>query len=77
MDTCANCGAPVTKRFARVYGDNDDTVYGCRSCMQQNEIDRGWAAHPEPEARRVEAVPLGGVGAGAASGETDVDVESG
>jgi hypothetical protein len=26
---CRNCGAYVSSRFARVFGDNDDEVYSC------------------------------------------------
>jgi hypothetical protein len=44
MLRCANCGAPVTATFARVYGDNRDVAHGCPACMRRHELDRGEAA---------------------------------
>lgn len=32
MSKCMSCGGFVTDTYARVFGDNDDTVYDCRSC---------------------------------------------
>lgn len=41
---CQNCGAFVSARFARVFGDNDDRVYGCRECMTTTELFAGGPA---------------------------------
>jgi hypothetical protein len=30
---CYNCGAFVTQDFARVFGNNDNEVFGCLDCM--------------------------------------------
>lgn len=38
MRTCAICGSPVTVRFARVFGDNDDEVAGCLECATWQEL---------------------------------------
>lgn len=42
--TCTACGAAVTRDFARVFGDNDDVVHGCPSCMTFTQIQRGRTA---------------------------------
>jgi len=31
---CQNCGAMVSDDFARVFGDNTDTVHGCPDCSR-------------------------------------------
>lgn len=41
---CRNCGAHVTRRFARVMGNNDDEVYGCPRCLTLGELMSG-ASH--------------------------------
>jgi hypothetical protein len=35
---CRRCGGFVTARFARVFGDNDDQVYGCHQCTSTREL---------------------------------------
>lgn len=32
MPTCRTCGTHVTVQFARVFGDNEDTVHTCMGC---------------------------------------------
>jgi hypothetical protein len=41
MPECNNCGGFVTPRFARVFGDNDDVVQGCVSCLTTAEMTGG------------------------------------
>lgn len=43
MPQCNQCGAFVTARFARVFGDNQDTLHGCRSCMSVGDLVEGGA----------------------------------
>lgn len=50
MHECLNCGAPVSRRFARVFGDNEDDVYGCPDCCGLNELCEGAAALPNQPA---------------------------
>ncbi|MFB6120544.1 MAG: hypothetical protein ABEJ68_05440 [Halobacteriaceae archaeon] len=38
MTDCNRCGAFVTARFARVFGDNDDEVWGCPNCSTLAEL---------------------------------------
>lgn len=38
---CLGCGAFVSARFIRVFGDNDDHVYGCHECMSTQELFDG------------------------------------
>jgi ribosomal protein L37AE/L43A len=40
-NVCANCGAPVSKRFARVFGDNSDVVWACHGCSPRDTIRAG------------------------------------
>lgn len=44
MRECLNCGSRVTVRFARVFGNNDDEVYGCPECRGVRELYEGAAA---------------------------------
>lgn len=44
---CRNCGAFVTERFAAVFGDNDDRIFGCRECMTVSELKEGDASEPD------------------------------
>ena len=39
MPQCMNCDSHVTNWFARVFGDNDDTVYRCPGCASTAELD--------------------------------------
>lgn len=48
MPTCSSCDGFVTHDFARVFGDNKDTVAACYRCASIGEytgIDRGESAH--------------------------------
>ncbi|MFC4551625.1 MULTISPECIES: DUF7563 family protein [Halorussus] len=36
---CTNCGEHVTRQFARVFGDNADTVKACPNCATYRELD--------------------------------------
>jgi transposase-like protein len=38
---CENCGRHVTRQFARVFGDNLDTVHGCLHCTTARERQTG------------------------------------
>jgi len=38
MPTCTRCGEFVTSDFARVFGDNHDTVHGCPSCTSLRDL---------------------------------------
>ena len=40
---CERCGAPVSKRFVRVFG-LDDAVHGCLDCLTRTELALGDAA---------------------------------
>lgn len=44
MPTCNGCGAFVTRRFTRVFGDNQNDVYGCRDCMPVADLVEGHAS---------------------------------
>jgi hypothetical protein len=38
---CNNCGAFVTRRFSRVFGDNAGEVYGCLDCGTARDLHNG------------------------------------
>ncbi|WP_458190644.1 DUF7563 family protein [Haladaptatus sp. NG-WS-4] len=40
---CQNCNSFITPEFGRVFGDNDDEVYGCLECMSGTEVRNGKA----------------------------------
>lgn len=44
MPECRNCGSHVTVQFARVFGDNADTVHNCMECVPNAELDDGAAS---------------------------------
>ena len=44
MPACNDCGAFVTLRFARVFGDNEDNIYGCRTCLPVTALVEGQAS---------------------------------
>jgi hypothetical protein len=46
MYTCNNCGEFVTRDFVRVFGDAEDEVFGCPSCMNMREVMEGEASRP-------------------------------
>lgn len=41
LPRCRNCGAPVSHRFCRVFGDNQDEVYGCIRCTSLRDLTQG------------------------------------
>jgi hypothetical protein len=59
MEECTNCGSPVSELFARVYGNNDDVVHGCRSCMRQSDLDHGRAARERATDGTLDVTPRG------------------
>lgn len=38
MPQCLTCGDHVTVQFARVFGDNEDTVHSCMGCAPNAEL---------------------------------------
>ncbi len=46
MPTCNNCGAFVTRDFARVFGDNQENVNGCVECTTGRDLKSGAATEP-------------------------------
>lgn len=54
--TCQSCGARVSRRFARVFGDRDDTLHCCPDCAPLADIKAGLAANPDRD--RMEATQL-------------------
>ncbi|SFR65703.1 hypothetical protein SAMN04487947_3179 [Halogeometricum rufum] len=44
MPKCNNCDTFVTPRFARVFGDNEDDIYGCRNCLSVTALVEGHAS---------------------------------
>ncbi|WP_284013258.1 DUF7563 family protein [Halobaculum litoreum] len=50
---CQFCGRHVTRRFARVFGDEDDVAHRCLACDSTFRVQNGSAAgldaeHPDP-----------------------------
>jgi DNA-directed RNA polymerase subunit RPC12/RpoP len=41
---CQGCGSKVSRRFCRVFGDNQDFVYGCPRCTSMRDLAQGGAA---------------------------------
>lgn len=41
MPRCHECGAFVTARFARVFGDNQNDLHACRSCTSVGALVEG------------------------------------
>lgn len=41
MPSCTNCGEFVTPSFVRVFGDNENRVDGCPTCLTATEIYDG------------------------------------
>lgn len=39
MPRCTNCSTHVTVHFARVFGDNDDTVHNCLACSTKSQLE--------------------------------------
>ena len=48
---CQNCDSFVTPQFARVFGNNQNQVFGCFDCMTATEVKKGRANNPEEAAR--------------------------
>jgi len=42
--TCNHCGAHITDRFHRVFGDDDDRAHRCGNCDTFARLSRGSAA---------------------------------
>ncbi|MFH5799071.1 hypothetical protein [Haladaptatus sp. DYF46] len=40
---CRSCGSFVTRDFARVFGNNENEVFGCLECMTATEVKKGGA----------------------------------
>ena len=53
---CRSCGSFVTRDFARVFGNNQNEVYGCLDCMTATEVKKGGA-----RAESVETNIIGGM----------------
>ncbi|AHG04021.1 hypothetical protein HALDL1_10730 [Halobacterium sp. DL1] len=47
MPQCRNCGSHVTVQFARVFGDNQDSVHNCMDCVPNAELDDGAASNSQ------------------------------
>ena len=52
--SCLHCGAHVSDRFGRVFGDDDDRAHRCSECDTYARLSRGSAAGvdvsiPDPE----------------------------
>ncbi|QCC53275.1 DUF7563 family protein [Natronorubrum bangense] len=52
--SCRHCGAHVSDRFSRVFGDDDDRAHRCSECDTYARLSRGSAAGvdvgiPDPE----------------------------
>lgn len=45
VDECQNCGNSVTLQYRRVFGSNDDIVFGCPDCTTFREQHNGGVAH--------------------------------
>lgn len=48
---CGRCGEFITPQFARVFGNNDDEVYGCLSCQRTRDLRE--ANHLKKEHKRI------------------------
>ncbi|WP_276252993.1 DUF7563 family protein [Halomontanus rarus] len=53
-ENCLHCGAYVTDRFGRVFGDENNQVHRCSECDSYRRLSRGSAAGvdvkvPDPE----------------------------
>lgn len=46
---CQACGANVSRRFIRVFGNNDGTVYACRECATWEGIKDGAGIGPDAD----------------------------
>ena len=48
MAECRGCGSYVSTEFARVFGDNEDEVFGCPQCVPFSALMEGGGAAPDP-----------------------------
>jgi len=39
-EKCENCGSIVTNQFAKVFGDQNDTIHHCPDCLKDMGINR-------------------------------------
>jgi hypothetical protein len=44
MPGCNNCGAFVTRDFVRVFGNNDQELFGCLACSEFTSLIHGAGA---------------------------------
>lgn len=58
---CLNCGDHITKRAARVMGDERDRVHHCTNCMPNRDLQNGAAHNPDydPETDRMRSTRTG------------------
>ena len=49
MHTCTNCNSFVTPDFVRVFGSEDDRVFGCPHCSNMRELMQGLGARAPEE----------------------------
>lgn len=55
MNECKNCGEYVTSDFVRVFGTDENVVYGCPACSNMRELMSGFGARassPSPQPAR-------------------------
>ncbi len=52
---CQSCGSFVTARFARVFGNNHDEVFGCLECETATAVKQGAARAPDADPVRTVA----------------------
>jgi hypothetical protein len=51
MPECQRCEAHVTEDFTRVFGTDDNEVYGCLDCLVAHELAEGEGGRiEEPDA---------------------------
>jgi DNA-directed RNA polymerase subunit RPC12/RpoP len=43
---CQNCGHYVTDTFRRVFGDNQNELYGCLNCSTMRDLRSGAGVKP-------------------------------
>ncbi|WP_456071295.1 DUF7563 family protein [Haladaptatus caseinilyticus] len=44
---CRNCGSFVTPQFTRVFGNNQNQIFGCFECMTATDVKQGNANNPK------------------------------
>jgi hypothetical protein len=53
---CLGCGSKVSDQFARVYGDNEDNVHRCMSCIDPDDGGRSLLRHGAAAYENIEEV---------------------